>query len=368
MFLAVALVRFVSRWKLVRFGVMWSGRLGHLVGNTECYLSERDVGLHPNAIDFWIPHGESNRTIEKKYSEVLNVLPRCLARFAHLVVTVNGFYRGSPKHRVDSQQVDRDIYNLWKRPHLEITPEDEIKGRALLQSLGVPPGAKWVCLFTRDRAYLDAKHPENDWSYHDYRNSDIDDCCQAAVALRDRRYYVLRMGQLVAKPFNCGGHIIDYSQIRTDFGDFYLAARCEFFLGASSGLMTIAQVFQRPVAVINYVPIGYMPTYSDGLCIWKHHIKDSKRLSVSEIFDAGVGLCTTAQGFERAGITLIDNTPQEITDLAMEMADTIGGFNKAEDQSWFWDKFPKDECKANDRPLHGEYKLRIGREFLKGYQ
>ncbi len=52
---------------------------------------------------------------------------------------------------------------------------------------------------------------------------------------------------------------------------------------------------------------------------------------------------------------------------ALEMAD--GGtvaFDTAQDA--FWDAFPRGNSEFNKRPLHGEIRMRIGAEFLKGYQ
>ena len=31
----------------IRFGTLFVSRLGHLAGNTECYLCERDAGMRP---------------------------------------------------------------------------------------------------------------------------------------------------------------------------------------------------------------------------------------------------------------------------------------------------------------------------------
>ena len=51
--LAVGIVRLISPWKLVRFGEIWSSRLGHLVGNLECYLCEKDALIQPESCDIW---------------------------------------------------------------------------------------------------------------------------------------------------------------------------------------------------------------------------------------------------------------------------------------------------------------------------
>ena len=251
---------------------------------------------------------------------------------------------------------------------MKLTERDERRGRRLLRSLGIPEGAKWVCLFVRDSAYLSAKLPGIDWSYHDYRDSDISECIPTAVELVRRGYYVIRVGEVVAKPFHVKHQmIIDYAMMKgpNDFGHYYLTAKCAFFLGTSSGLMTIAQAFNRPVAIINYAPLEYLLTFAHGFAIWKHHLKDGKRMTIPEICASGLGTCTIGQFFAQRGITLKDNTSQEIYELAMEVADYVEGNWTATDQSAFRAAFPRSM--VNCKPLHGEITLWIGREFLKGY-
>ena len=40
----------------------------------------------------------------------------------------------------------------------------------------------------RDSAYLKHRHPEKNWSYHNYRNYEIDNFYEAAEALTKRGY------------------------------------------------------------------------------------------------------------------------------------------------------------------------------------
>lgn len=42
--LTVAVMRLLSPWLLIRVGELWVPRLGHLIGNTECYLYEKEIG------------------------------------------------------------------------------------------------------------------------------------------------------------------------------------------------------------------------------------------------------------------------------------------------------------------------------------
>ena len=62
-----------------------------------------------------------------------------------------------------------------------------------------------------------------------------------------------------------------------------------------------------------------------ALILCKHHIlkKEKKRLSLSEIFSHGIAYAFDTKIFEEKGIELVDNTPEEIRDSAIEMAENL---------------------------------------------
>jgi len=264
-------------------------------------------------------------------------------------------------------------------PHLRFTPAELQRGISEKWRLGIPHGAKFVCLIVRDSAYL----PE--LAYHSYRDSDIDTYEEAVWALIKRGYYVIRMGVKVAKPVKWhtdalwDSHVIDFATngMYSDFMSLYLGAHCDFCLSNGCGFDAIPVIFRRPVCYVNYVPIEYLQTYNKGsLAIWKHHYKDGKRMTLPEIYASGAGHFMRADEFEHAGITLVDNTPEEITAVALEMVERIrcklsssmSISDKAMAQHLkFWQSFPRSVSTYTQRPLHGEIRMRIGREFLKGY-
>ena len=354
---------------LIRFGQFWSERLGHLAGNTEVYLCEKDAGLHSGYHIWFHRQPISSKQIAKMYARVMTVGPRW---FTGLVALINTWFKGHEKHAVGSTQVDRDIHNLLEKTpcHIAFTEEEEKRGRDTLRKWGIPDGAKWVCLIVRDGAYLPGL------GYHAYRDSDVDTYRLAAEELAERGYYVFRMGAKVAKPFtqlwqldkDTGeviGGIIDYANphrgMRSDFMGAYLGAKCEFCISTGTGFDAIPYVFRRPICYVNYVPVEYFFTFVNGLAIWKHHLKDGKRMSFKEIIESGAGQFMRAEEFERAGITLQDNSPEEIRDVVLEMAQGIS----TEPQDEFWKAYPRSISPYNNRPLHGEIRMRIGAKFLE---
>ena len=100
-------------------------------------------------------------------------------------------------------------------------------------------------------------------------------------------------------------------------------------------------------------------------------------MTFQEIIDSGAGHFMRAEQFEEADIKLVDNTPEEIKAVALEMAQRIEGVNATNPfwiagqesaQEAFWRTFPRSMSQYNNRPLHGEIRMRIGAKFLKQYQ
>ena len=108
-----------------------------------------------------------------------------------------------------------------------------------------------------------------DWSYHEYRNFNIDNFILAAEELTKRGYYVFRMGKHVKKPLVIKNKkIIDYamSNNRSDFLDIYLASQCDFLLCSSTGIQNITEIFRKPFATL-MIPLGEIDTKSKKILI-----------------------------------------------------------------------------------------------------
>jgi putative glycosyltransferase (TIGR04372 family) len=241
--------------------------------------------------------------------------------------------------------------------------------------MGLDPAKPLVCVINRDPMYLRVMAPAQDYSYHSFRDSNIDNYRDAAIALIERGYQVIRMGRHVDAQMKLhGGGFFDYaiSDFRSDFMDVYLGAKCSFTISNGTGFDAIPMVFRRPICFVNEAPFEYLSTWMAGsLAIWKHHMRDGRRMQPSEIAASGAGLFSRSEQYNEAGITLIENTPEEIRDVALEMVFRLGG--KVDDsiptprQDAFWLSFPRSKSPHTGQPLHGEIRLRIGSKFLATY-
>lgn len=361
----LAVVKALKPLVTIRFGSLFVSRLGHLTGNTECYLAEKKVGINrpKRVFDIWCPMGKpANKQLLKMYGRVMPI-----SELGTKLFLACQRFEWFKDHVFSDANWGRDIHNVMEKypPFLKFTKAEEKKGEEMLRVLGIPEGAKWVCIAARDSMYLRATEPQSDYSYHDFRNSDIQNYREAAVALMDKGYYVLRMGRFVESPMKLQAPMfIDYAchPLRNDFLDVYLGAKCEFTISNGLGFDGIPMVFRRPICFVNESPYEYLSTWIPGLVIWKHHEKDGKRMTPQEIVKSGAGLFHTSQQYKDAGITLVENSPSEIIDVALEMLEV-----SQEPQELFWRSFPRSMSPHTNQPLHGAVRLRVGSKFLKNY-
>ena len=255
-------------------------------------------------------------------------------------------YKHTPKRKEDDVE-----YLLSKVNPLSFTNQEENLGKTMLKKFGLNENDKFVCFAIRDSSFSEVKASSRyvDWSYHSYRNYDLENFKLAAEELASRGYYVFRVGVTANKPFNLNNKkIIDYanSNMRSDFLDVYLGAKCLFCLSTGYGFDDVSYVFRKPLALLNTPVIGFRSRSDNQIFLTKHHIcksDNNKILALSEIFSKGVADAYDAKTFYNKGVELKDNTPEEIKDLALEMLDRISNNNfknnKTELQKKFQEKF-----------------------------
>ena len=367
---------------MVRIGELISSRIGHFAANTELYLCEKSAGINvPKQryldIFFLASKPICNKQLAIMWKRLLHIWSAELMR---PIYNLNRMIPGGEQHEIgQNTQHDRDVHNLLSRfqPHLQFSSIEEKLGVAGLRAIGIPEGAQFVCLIVRDSAYLKAHLRGSDFSYHNYRDSDVQNYVLASEELVNRGYFVIRMGAAVLKPLKINNpKIIDYATngMRSEFMDIYLGAKCKFCISVGTGFDAIPTIFRKPVIQVNAVPLGYCYTWGNStLLLAKHHIDKNSgcELSLSEIFSRNVGFCLQGSGFELNGVHLKENTPEEILDVVIEMAERLdGGWQEHPNddviQSRFWTIFPTGAVDAQaGNPLHGEIRTRFSAKFLR---
>jgi len=159
-----------------------------------------------------------------------------------------------------------------------------------------------------------------DWSYHNYRDSDIDTYLPAIQWLAEQGVWVIRMGRLVARPLPSGmRHVIDYAfdHGKSDLLDIWLFANCTGCVSTACGPDVVSVVYEKPLLFVNALPLGLSLSWGKSIWVPKplRWAKSGRALSVSEHLSNS---WLTVNEYERAGIAIVDLSSAEITAAVKE--------------------------------------------------
>ena len=325
----VAISRLLRPICFVRVGFFTADRIGHFVFDVEYYLTEQVLKPYQHkSIDLFYFEGEpANTKLASMVRGVvtLNPLVRFLYGANQLLPASKAQQLLPARHKSDS----RDMEGLFHTAptQLSFSESDDERGYQYLSSVGFEKGEKIVCLVARDSRYLKQVHAERNWSYHDFRDTNIQDYKQAALALAKQGYWVFRMGKAVDESFETvHPHVIDYANTtdRSDFLDLWLTANCFFAISTGLGLDSVADVFRRPIVFVNYVPLMDLEAWGPYITVPKKltWVATNRPLSLSEQVKH-----TSLNGhyYRDNGISVHDMKPDEITDVVLEMEMRLAG-------------------------------------------
>lgn len=227
------------------------------------------------------------------------------------------------KNLVDLKNEDFvwDEENLFTR----LNKKEIEKGEIFLKKLGINKNDKIVLLYVRDNHYLKEKFPDKDFSYHDYRNSNINTFIPAIKELIKKNYYVFRVGELQKEKLKLNDQkFIDYSFLhRNEFLDVFLSYRCSFIVTTTGGFDALSScVFRKPSLIINGVPPLPVILNLYKECVYSLKLfydKLQKRyLNFSELIKNDFIYLETFDEYVENNIKLVDNTSDDIKKIMIE--------------------------------------------------
>jgi putative glycosyltransferase (TIGR04372 family) len=362
---------------LVRFGTLRSNRIGHFTGDVESYLCDRSGKTNTRTVDIiGCPKPVCNSQLRRMWERNMRIIPG-----AWLWTVLDQVCRQITKtdlHHVYIEGLAAQMGLFLVKPqHISFIDEEERRGQELLEQMGIPADAPWVCIHNRDSAYLTESQPAMEWGYHDYRDFSAETMASAAEELARRGYYVLRMGSVVAEPFIANhSRIIDYANhsARNDFADIFLLGKCKFYLGSDSGIIGVPAIFRKPYGFVNFpsgIEIIFSTYYWNPTPFLIKRVKDREQkrfLSLREMFEVGLANVSNTQVYDDNGCDLICNTSSEIRDLAIEIDERLKDewLSKPEDealQQQFWNIVRQYSPQTHNE----EIKARIGTVFLRNH-
>ncbi len=259
------------------------------------------------------------------------------------------------------QRSYRRALALHDNPLLHFTPDEIAHGEELLREMGIDKDDGFVCLHAREGGFKPRL------TYHSYRDVDINSYLPAIRSLIDKGVKVVRLGDASMKPFPPLDGMIDYphTHFKSDFLDIFLCGSCTFLVGTNSGMSHVATLFGVRSCHLNVVPFTCALT-KDIFIPKLIFDKENRLLSFRDQQRAGCWNFSRMEQYVQAGLTIHDNTSEEIQDAVEEMYARVLGTplydeedsRRAQKAASIWER---------ELDLHPGVGSRLGREFARQY-
>lgn len=342
---AVLIMRILRPICHIRISKIFSERIGHFVPDSAELIVRMSLEKS-NIRDFFYLGSVSNfqwaKMIKQKL-KVKGILVRIIGEW-------NRYIPGGTSHRIEgSLTLSRDSQGLFQRfdARIPFTQSEDEKCKQWLKEFGWKEGDPFICLLVRDSAYLDSTslyRGDSGFSYHNYRDSNIETYLSAVKFFTSQNVWILRMGRVMMMPLPKNMEkVIDYAfeDDQSDLLDMWLFANCTGCISTASGPDVIPWVYRVPQLNVNALPLTHAYSFTDSIWVpknlfWQH---TQIPLSISEYLDHGY---LEANQYEESGIEIRDLSELEILEAAKEFWKRISNQSETNEnnvhlQGKFWE-------------------------------
>lgn len=360
LFFLIIIIRPVKKIKFIQ---LYGMTIGHYSLNTELMLCSKKA--YQSDINTWIIYYHApvilptykkrfffsikypicNKQLYKMWKRNITIFPFYNLLYwtnHHLGRFLGDQYKLDPQRYYEKIGSYRDYDGLLKKEKIHLTfTHSELKiGQKILNKMGIPSGASYICMLVRDAKYYSNRMYGDMSNKTLFRNANIDNYNQSALFLANNGYYVIRMGSVVENSFKIDHpKIIDYANsiFRSDFMDIYLSAHCYFFMSTASGLDNVAFAFRRPILTSNLVLLHQTLQYPVAIFLFKKFLnKNSKKIiSLKEMFQLfkDVDYFSIMNKMTEYELELVENSQEEILSATKEMLSLLKN-NRKESETY----------------------------------
>ena len=341
--------------------LMRTNRLGHLSCNTQLFFIRQRLGLLENLNYYLIAPSVNSKQVANKellmlhvnYSKRVKKVRIIMSSFLysffhyseHLFIKKNFFMHLEYK--------SKESEFLMAEETVRFSNEQEKIGNEILSKMMVSQNDKIVSIYTRDSSYLDNKYKNIDWSYHDYRNTNIKIYIKAIKYLIKEGYKVIRIGSEFSKSL---GLVDDYffeynlSEYKSGLMDLFIPYKSNFIIGCKSGATDISLLFQTPLLVTDLTAFMEIPLGKNDLFIQKKIFGlNNEIIPFKEIISKDQLYTHNGNEFQsKYKMKYIDNTEEEILSATKEMNHRINNnFELTNTQKALLRRYHVEYCKKN---------------------
>jgi putative glycosyltransferase (TIGR04372 family) len=226
--------------------------------------------------------------------------------------------------------IDRHGLILKHPVAVKFNDSEFMEGTRFLESCGLTPNGKYVCLNVRDSAFL-SKTRRKDFNKHNLRNSDINSYIGVVKVLTELGYSVFRMGSIVEMRLDFEDQkFFDYASngMRTEFLDIFLGATCTFCISTGTGWDEIPRIFKRPTMIVNCLPILSPEIITRDILLFPKYMRDkdtNKLLSLNECLSSGLYELSNPEWVQKYNGIAQDLSFEDLSHAVNEMVARVEG-------------------------------------------
>ena len=238
-----------------------------------------------------------------------------------LPISLIPFNDGSWRSLPEAAAIAEQEWAAQKRgPVLSLTAEESHKGRKALALLGIPEDAWFVAVHVR----------HSPWCGKNLCNVDINTYLPAFRLIVEKGGYVVRIGDNRMPMLPEMDKVIDlaHHQAKNEFLHMYVIAACKFFIGTSSGPLSVPQCFGVPVLWTNaWLCMSHgIPNLVRVPILYKDPA--GKLIRIDDLMTREFRFCSNRSTLIHNGMIPVDNTSDDICRAVEEMfARVEGGFD-----------------------------------------
>lgn len=322
----------------VQLHALWCARIGEVIPRCVAATIDCDADIQNNIVHIFVPHGKKcNSRLMTIMGRRISIINQENAEFWKSVLM--GLKGGARIQlwKYYLKYADR-TNDLVIPPEITenlivLSGEEFAEAEEKMQPMGLHQ--PFVCISSRDSAYLEKSWPGRDWAYHDYRDSEIAACSKAAEYLERQGIQTVRMGRYVKNRVDFS-FCIDYANDYYDeLLDIALPKLSKFCLCDGGGINAVPFAMGIPLAMKNLVPLngagwGSFPQSDKGLFICKKYFlkAENRYMSIREMLELearGGERIWYAEFYLENGIEVVENTAEDILGLVKEMNERLDG-------------------------------------------
>jgi putative glycosyltransferase (TIGR04372 family) len=306
----------------IKIGKIDTSRIGNIF-IADLYLRKKKINKS-KIIELWVTDKKvcnyQMLKMLKKNFLIINFFRFYYDALIFLAIKINFF----SKYLIELNGQKDYIYFDKIKNQIKLTEKEILKASNIAKIFKIPPYTKIICISSRDSSYLKKKYPKDNYSYHNYRDSEIKNLIPTIKRLIKKKYFVVRVGREAKEKINIKDkYFLDYpfSKFKNDLLDFYFAKVCCLWIGSNTGVDCLAFMFEKPMIIMNLSPIGVLLQNSRNKKIiyhFKTYSKNNKKITLNNIFKNKLELIDRTQNFKKKNIILHSASAKETSDICLE--------------------------------------------------